>query len=103
MIKENFPNVLITCDLCLCAYTSSGHCGITHEDGSLNSPESCERLAEVALNYVKAGCQVLSPSDMMDGRVAAIKKKLFDNNLVHKCSIMTMSSKYASSFYGPFR
>lgn len=74
-----------------------------HEDGSLDSPSSCDRLAEVSLHYAQAGCHVLVPSDMMDGRVKVIKAKLLENKLAHKCSVMSMSAKYASSFYGPFR
>ncbi|KAI0230032.1 Aminolevulinate dehydratase [Massospora cicadina] len=103
LFREKFPEVVVTCDVCLCAYTSSGHCGILHEDGSLDSPASCERLAEVSLQYAQAGCHVLVPSDMMDGRVKAIKTILLNHKLAHKCSVMSMSSKYASVFYGPFR
>lgn len=103
LVREKFPNVVVSCDVCLCAYTSSGHCGLLHEDGSLDSPSSCDRLAEVSLNYAKAGCHVLVPSDMMDGRVKAIKRKLTEEKIAHKCSVMSMSSKYASAYYGPFR
>ncbi|KAI9298470.1 tetrapyrrole biosynthesis, porphobilinogen synthase [Neoconidiobolus thromboides FSU 785] len=103
LIKEKFPNLLISCDVCLCAYTSSGHCGLLHTDGSLDSINSSNRLAEVAVNYTKAGCHVLVPSDMMDGRVKAIKEALIENKIGHQASVMSMSSKYASAFYGPFR
>ncbi|KAJ9078956.1 Aminolevulinate dehydratase [Entomophthora muscae] len=103
LFREKFPEIVVTCDVCLCAYTSSGHCGLLHDDGSLDSPASSDRLAEVSLHYAQAGCHVLVPSDMMDGRVKAIKAKLLENKIAHKCSVMSMSSKYASSFYGPFR
>ncbi|KAH9265184.1 hypothetical protein BASA83_011267 [Batrachochytrium salamandrivorans] len=103
LFRKEFPSVLVACDLCLCAYTSHGHCGILHADGSIDNHPSIDRLAEVALNYAKAGCQVISPSDMMDGRIRAIKHALLKNRLGSSVSVMSYSAKFASVFYGPFR
>ncbi|XP_009324665.1 PREDICTED: delta-aminolevulinic acid dehydratase [Pygoscelis adeliae] len=101
-IRSTFPELLIACDVCLCPYTSHGHCGILREDGTIQNEISCQRLAEVALAYAKAGEE--SPgSDMMDGRIAAMKKALISNDLGNKVSVMSYSAKFASCFYGPFR
>ncbi|XP_075375590.1 delta-aminolevulinic acid dehydratase isoform X1 [Mycteria americana] len=102
-IRSTFPELLIACDVCLCPYTSHGHCGILREDGTIQNEISCQRLAEVALAYAKAGCHIVAPSDMMDGRVAAMKKALISNDLGNKVSVMSYSAKFASCFYGPFR
>ncbi|KAM4664858.1 delta-aminolevulinic acid dehydratase [Discoglossus pictus] len=102
-IRATFPQVLIACDLCLCPYTSHGHCGILREDGTIQNEASCQRLADVALAYARAGCHVIAPSDMMDGRIGAIKKALIANDLSNKVSVMSYSAKFASCFYGPFR
>jgi porphobilinogen synthase len=98
-----FPDLLIVCDVCLCAYTSHGHCGILHSDGTINNSASIKRLAQVAVAYAKAGCHVVAPSDMMDDRVGAIKKLLADNELGDKVSVLSYSAKFSSFFYGPFR
>jgi porphobilinogen synthase len=104
-----FPELLIACDVCLCAYTSHGHCGIFHEfkqpniDSCVNREISVERLAQVALAFAQAGAQIIAPSDMMDGRIDAIKKKLNEHDLLNKVCVMSYSSKFASAFYGPFR
>eukprot|EP00743_Colponemidia_sp_Colp-15_P002439 GILK01002644.1.p1 GENE.GILK01002644.1~~GILK01002644.1.p1 ORF type:complete len:354 (-),score=53.45 GILK01002644.1:175-1194(-) len=102
ILRARFPNLLLLTDLCLCAYTEHGHCGILHADGSLDNQKSIDRLAAVALSFVKAGAHVIAPSDMMDGRIGAIKHLLrqhgFDN-----IPVMSYSSKFASCFYGPFR
>ncbi|KXS10426.1 aminolevulinate dehydratase [Gonapodya prolifera JEL478] len=103
LVREAFPELLLAVDLCLCAYTSHGHCGILEADGTIENTKSCKRLAEVALAYAKAGAQVIAPSDMMDGRVKAIKDILFENGFSGKCSVMSYSAKFASCFYGPFR
>ncbi|XP_030853611.1 delta-aminolevulinic acid dehydratase [Strongylocentrotus purpuratus] len=103
VISEKFPQLLISCDVCLCAYTSHGHCGILNEGGTLDNEASIQRLAEVALSYAQAGCHVVAPSDMMDGRVGAIKHLLMTNGLGNKVSVMSYSAKFASCFYGPFR
>ncbi|XP_076454899.1 delta-aminolevulinic acid dehydratase-like [Babylonia areolata] len=102
-IREWFPSLLVACDVCLCPYTSHGHCGILREDGTLDNDKSIARLAEIAVSYAKAGCQVIAPSDMMDGRVGAIKKQLYASGLSNTVSVMSYSAKFASSFYGPFR
>ncbi|XP_060613217.2 delta-aminolevulinic acid dehydratase [Anolis sagrei] len=102
-VRSLFPELLIACDVCLCPYTSHGHCGILRTDGTLQNEASCQRLAEVALAYAKAGCHIVAPSDMMDGRIRAIKEALISNDLGNKVSIMSYSAKFASCFYGPFR
>ncbi|CAB4020988.1 delta-aminolevulinic acid dehydratase, partial [Paramuricea clavata] len=102
-LRSLFPDLLILCDVCLCAYTDNGHCGILNEDGSLNSARSNHRLAEVAVAYAKAGCHVVAPSDMNDGRIGMIKQKLSENSLDTKVSVMSYSAKFCSKFYGPFR
>jgi len=102
-LKHLYPSLYIACDVCLCEYTSHGHCGVLNEDGTINSHPSVERLADVALAYAKAGADCVAPSDMMDGRVMAIKKKLIDEGYGNKCTLMSYSAKFASSLYGPFR
>nr|XP_020664846.1 delta-aminolevulinic acid dehydratase [Pogona vitticeps] len=102
-IRSLFPELLIACDVCLCPYTSHGHCGILRQDGTLQNEASCRRLAEVALAYAKAGCHIVAPSDMMDGRIRAIKEALVSNDLGNKVSVLSYSAKFASCFYGPFR
>uniref|UniRef100_A0A8C0U5Y3 Delta-aminolevulinic acid dehydratase n=1 Tax=Cyanistes caeruleus TaxID=156563 RepID=A0A8C0U5Y3_CYACU len=102
-IRSTFPELLTACDVCLCPYTSHGHCGILREDGTIQNELSCQRLAEVALAYAKAGCHIVAPSDMMDGRIAAMKQALISNDLGNKVSVMSYSAKFASCFYGPFR
>ncbi|KAJ3113921.1 hypothetical protein HDU96_002763 [Phlyctochytrium bullatum] len=101
--RSTFPEVLVACDLCLCEYTSHGHCGYLREDGTIDNEASIKRLAEVGLAYAKAGCQIIAPSDMMDGRVRAIKELLFAHGFSNRVSVMAYSAKFASVFYGPFR
>uniref|UniRef100_A0A3Q2PPA9 Delta-aminolevulinic acid dehydratase n=1 Tax=Fundulus heteroclitus TaxID=8078 RepID=A0A3Q2PPA9_FUNHE len=101
-IRSLFPELLVACDVCLCPYTSHGHCGILNEDGALNNDASCLRLAEVALAYARAGCHIIAPSDMMDGRVRAIKHALLSNGVGNKVSVLSYSAKFASCYYGPF-
>uniref|UniRef100_A0A452FCX9 Delta-aminolevulinic acid dehydratase n=1 Tax=Capra hircus TaxID=9925 RepID=A0A452FCX9_CAPHI len=103
LLRKNFPSLLVACDVCLCPYTSHGHCGLLSENGSFQAEESRQRLAEVALAYAKAGCQVVAPSDMMDGRVEAIKEALMAHGFGNRVSVMSYSAKFASCFYGPFR
>lgn len=98
-----FPNLTIACDVCLCPYTSHGHCGILHEDGRINHKESIKRIAEIAVEYAKHGAHIVAPSDMMDGRIKAIKDLLIKQDLVNKVAVLSYSVKLASSFYGPFR
>lgn len=102
-IRKTYPDVLVACDVCLCAFTSHGHCGILFDDGAINNAASIDRLAEVALNYGKAGAHIVAPSDMMDGRIHAIKQQLIANKLSGKVAVMSYSAKFASCFYGPFR
>jgi porphobilinogen synthase len=102
-LRTAFPDLLIICDLCLCAYTDHGHCGILYDDGTINNEASISRLAEVAVAYAKAGCQVIAPSDMMDGRVGAIKQSLKVAGLGGSISVLSYSAKFASGLYGPFR
>lgn len=98
-----FPSLYVACDVCLCEYTSHGHCGLLNDDGTINTPPSIQRLAEVAVNYAKAGAHCVAPSDMLDGRIKAIKRALIDANLGSKCTLMSYSAKFASALYGPFR
>uniref|UniRef100_A0A674MN09 Delta-aminolevulinic acid dehydratase n=1 Tax=Takifugu rubripes TaxID=31033 RepID=A0A674MN09_TAKRU len=102
-LRSLFPELLVACDVCLCPYTSHGHCGILNDDGTLNNDASCLRLAEVALAYAQAGCHIIAPSDMMDGRVRAIKQALLSNGVGNKVSVLSYSAKFASCYYGPFR
>ncbi|KFR15844.1 Delta-aminolevulinic acid dehydratase, partial [Opisthocomus hoazin] len=98
-IRSTFPELLIACDVCLCPYTSHGHCGILREDGTIQNEISCQRLAEVALAYAKAGCHIVAPSDMMDGRVAAIKVVLISNDLGNKVSSGSARAKGRSDVH----
>jgi porphobilinogen synthase len=102
-LRSLFPSLYIACDVCLCEYTSHGHCGLLNSDGTINNEPSVHRLAEVAVNYAKAGAHCVAPSDMMDGRVKAIKRALIDEGFGNKCTLMSYSAKFASSLYGPFR
>ncbi|MFH2051197.1 MAG: porphobilinogen synthase [bacterium] len=101
-LKEKFGQDIITVtDVCLCAYTSHGHCGFL-ENGTVVNDASVEQLARMALSHAEAGCDIVSPSDMMDGRVSAIREILDDGGFVNT-SILAYSAKYASAYYGPFR
>ncbi|CAF0713497.1 unnamed protein product [Brachionus calyciflorus] len=108
-LREWFPDLLIACDVCLCAYTFHGHCGVFSEskslsvDSCINRENSVERIAQVALAFAKAGAHVVAPSDMMDGRIDAIRNILNQNNMLNRVSVMSYSTKFASAFYGPFR
>ena len=100
-IKEAAPNLVVVTDVCLCAYTDHGHCGVL--DGhSIDNDTSVARIAEVALSHARAGADVVAPSDMMDGRVGAIRSAL-DAKGFAETAIMAYAAKYASAFYGPFR
>ena len=100
-IKKAVPELLVICDLCLCEYTSHGHCGIIKQ-GVVDNDETIEYLAKMALSHAEAGADMVAPSDMMDGRVGVIRDALDDNGF-ESLPIMAYSAKYASSFYGPFR
>ncbi len=100
-IKEAVPELLVITDVCLCAYTESGHCGLV-KDGRIDNDSTCELLAKVALSHAQAGADIVAPSDMMDGRVRYIREALEENGF-HDTAIMSYAAKYASAFYGPFR
>jgi porphobilinogen synthase len=95
-LRPRFPELLLMTDVCLCEYTSHGHCGVVR-DGDVDNDESLELLVRTAVSHVDAGADVVAPSDMMDGRVAAIREAL------PQTPIVAYSAKYASAFYGPFR
>ena len=101
-IRQLCPSMVILADVCLCQYTDHGHCGVLSEDGTVDNDKTLPYLAAAALSYAKAGADLVAPSDMMDGRVAAIRRTLDDNGY-HQVGILAYSAKYASSFYGPFR
>ncbi|MEW6189658.1 MAG: porphobilinogen synthase [Actinomycetota bacterium] len=100
-IKEVTSDLLVITDVCLCEYTSHGHCGMV-KDGEIVNDLTLEVLAKTALSHVEAGADMIAPSDMMDGRVSAIRSTL-DENGYENVPIMSYAAKYASSFYGPFR
>lgn len=100
-IKSNYDFLVIT-DVCLCAYTDHGHCGIVDEEGRVLNDETLELLSRVAVSHAQAGADMVAPSDMMDGRVGSIRKSLDEAGYSH-IPIMSYSTKYASAFYGPFR
>jgi len=100
-IKQAAPELLVITDVCLCAYTTTGHCGVI-KDGGIDNDATCQLLAKVALSHAYAGADVIAPSDMMDGRVRYIRECLEENGF-YDTAIMSYSAKYASAFYGPFR
>ncbi len=100
-IKQH-SDIFITTDVCLCEYTSHGHCGLLDADGYVNNDKTLQLLAQTALSHVQAGADMVAPSDMMDGRVAAIRALLDENGYINT-PIMSYAVKYASNFYGPFR
>ncbi|KAF8275174.1 tetrapyrrole biosynthesis porphobilinogen synthase [Lactarius quietus] len=102
-LRALFPTLFIAADVCLCEYTSHGHCGILNEDGTIHSAPSAERIAQVAISYARAGAHCVAPSDMMDGRIKTIKRGLIDEGFGNKCLLMSYSAKFASGLYGPFR
>jgi len=101
-LKRKFPKLVVITDVCLCEYTSHGHCGVLREDGEVLNDPSLELLAKTALSHVEAGADIVAPSDMMDGRVAAIRAMLDDHGF-EMTPIMSYAVKYASAYYGPFR
>ena len=100
-LKSEAPDLLVVTDVCLCEYTSHGHCGVV-EDGEILNDPTLELLARTTVSHVEAGADMVAPSDMMDGRVGAIREAL-DGSGFHETPIMSYSVKYASDFYGPFR
>jgi porphobilinogen synthase len=101
-IKEAHPDLLVITDLCLCEYTSHGHCGVVRPDGSVDNDATLELLARTAVSQAHAGADIIAPSDMMDGRVGVIRSALDEDGLV-ETPILAYSAKFASAFYGPFR
>ncbi|MFU0831462.1 MAG: Delta-aminolevulinic acid dehydratase [Oscillospiraceae bacterium] len=101
ILKKEYPSLKVATDVCLCEYTSHGHCGIL--DGkTVDNDKTVQLLCKTALSHAQAGADIIAPSDMMDGRVGAIRQTL-DENGFSGCAIMAYSVKYASAFYGPFR
>ena len=100
-IKKIAPELLVITDVCLCAYTKSGHCGLI-KNGKIDNDATCELLAKVALSHAQSGADIVAPSDMMDGRVGYIREAL-EKNGFYDTAIMSYAAKYASAFYGPFR
>lgn len=100
-IKKNYPDIIVIVDVCLCEYTSHGHCGVVH-NGEILNDATLPLLAKMALTCVQAGADMVAPSDMMDGRVAAIRETLDKEGFVNT-PIMAYSAKFSSAYYGPFR
>jgi porphobilinogen synthase len=100
-LRPRFPELVLMTDVCLCEYTSHGHCGVI-VDGEVHNDQSLELLVRTAVSHVEAGADVVAPSDMMDGRVGAIREALDDRSF-EATPILAYSAKYASAFYGPFR
>lgn len=102
-LRAAFPGLFIMADVCLCEYTSHGHCGVLREDGTLDQPASVARIARTATDYALAGCDAVAPSDMNDGRIAAIKSSLIAAGVAHKTMLISYAAKFAGCLYGPFR
>lgn len=100
-IKESYPELVVITDVCMCEYTSHGHCGILKQ-GDVHNDKTLEVLAKTALSHARAGADMVAPSDMMDGRIGYIRETL-DENGFENTLILAYSAKYASAFYGPFR
>jgi porphobilinogen synthase len=101
-LKEAHPELVVITDVCLCAYTSHGHCGVVREDGVVDNDVTLELLAKTAISHAESGADAIAPSDMMDGRVGAIRSQL-DGEGHADTPIVAYSAKFASAFYGPFR
>jgi porphobilinogen synthase len=101
-IKEEAAETIVITDLCLCEYTSHGHCGVLRPDGSVDNDQTIELLSRTAIAQAQAGADIVAPSDMMDGRVGAIRHALDEEGLTNT-PILAYSAKFASAFYGPFR
>jgi len=101
-IKEAHPELVVITDVCLCAYTSHGHCGVVRTDGTVDNDVSLELLGKTAISHAQAGADAVAPSDMMDGRVGALRGQL-DAEDLKETPIVAYSAKFASAFYGPFR
>ena len=101
-IKEAHPELVVMTDVCLCEYTDHGHCGVVRDDGTVDNDMSLELLAKTAISHARAGADAVAPSDMMDGRVGALRTQL-DAEGLKETPIVAYSAKFASAFYGPFR
>jgi porphobilinogen synthase len=101
-IKDRWPELIVVADTCLCEYTSHGHCGLVSPEGEVRNDPTLALLARTALAQARAGADIIAPSDMMDGRVAAIREALDEEGFLHT-PIMSYAVKYSSAFYGPFR
>ena len=101
-LKREFPELVVITDVCLCEYTDHGHCGVLRADGNVDNDATLALLAKTALSHAAAGADVVAPSDMMDGRVGAIRSALDDSGFA-ETPILSYAAKYASAFYGPFR
>jgi porphobilinogen synthase len=101
-IKDASPELLVVGDVCLCEYTSHGHCGMLRPDGSVDNDATLPLLAETAVSLAAAGCDIIAPSDMMDGRVGAIRSALDSAGFIDT-PVLSYAAKFASAFYGPFR
>tara|TARA_B100000886_G_scaffold325031_1_gene270235 strand:+ start:271 stop:1290 length:1020 start_codon:yes stop_codon:yes gene_type:complete len=102
LVKKSFPDLITICDIALDAYTSSGHDGLVDDMGHVVNDSTIKCLEKMSLNFAQAGCEVLAPSDMMDGRIKRIRESLENNNFNDVC-ILSYSSKFCSNFYSPFR
>lgn len=102
MIKTACPEMVVIADCCLCEYTDHGHCSVFRSDGEVDQPGTLAQLSEIAISYAQAGADIIAPSGMMDGMVAAIRQGLDDHGFGHRL-ILSYSAKYASALYGPFR
>jgi porphobilinogen synthase len=101
-IKQAHPDLLVMTDVCLCEYTSHGHCGLLRSDGSVDNDSSVDLISKTAVSHARAGADVVAPSDMMDGRIGAVRAALDEEGL-SDTPIVAYSAKFASAFYGPFR
>ena len=101
-IKKEYPEIYVITDVCMCEYTSHGHCGILDDEGYVNNDESIDYLSRIAVSHARAGADMVAPSDMMDYRVAHMRMSL-DEQGYENIPIMSYSAKYCSAFYGPFR
>lgn len=101
-IKRSHPDLLVITDVCLCEYTSHGHCGVVGSDGQVQNDATLALLQRTAVSHAQAGAEIIAPSDMMDGRIGAIRAAL-DEHGFEQVAILAYAAKYASGFYGPFR
>ncbi len=101
-LKQAHPELIVITDVCLCEYTDHGHCGLLRADGSVDNDSSVELISRAAISQARAGADIVAPSDMMDGRIGAVRRALDDEGL-SDTPIMAYSAKFASAFYGPFR